>query len=126
MYLLLKVATHSEHGTTGTIMAIENTNVIDLVSIDKDGNAILTISDHLEWDIENEHLLILQDKINSYLGAIEGGELYSIYPNAKDRHIVIKIVALHQPNEEGQIFLARVKEILESAGYSFRFEHFSK
>ena len=45
------------------------------MSIDNDENVVLTITDHLEWDIENEHLLILQDKINAYLGAIEDGEL---------------------------------------------------
>jgi hypothetical protein len=39
-------------------MSVENTKVIDVVSIDLDGNAILSISDHLEWDDKNEHLLI--------------------------------------------------------------------
>lgn len=44
-------------------MSIENLNVIDVVSIDKNENVVLTISDHLEWDEENNHLLLLQDKI---------------------------------------------------------------
>lgn len=33
-------------------MSVDNKNVIDIVSIDKEGNANLTISDHLEWDKE--------------------------------------------------------------------------
>ena len=103
-------------------MSVENKKVIDVVSIDKDGSVVLTISDHLEWDEDNEHLLVLQDKINAYLGAIESGELYGTYPKAKDRKIVIEIVALHSPNKEGLIFLQQVKDILEPAGYKFYFK----
>ena len=44
-------------------MSVEILNVIDFVSSDKNGNVVLTISDHLEWDEENNHLLLLQDKI---------------------------------------------------------------
>jgi len=103
-------------------MSIEKKDVIDFISIDSNGNAILTISDHLPWDRENEHLLLLQDKLNTYLGAIEDGQLYESYPKAKNRNIIIRIVALHSPNEDGQTFLERVNEILTSAGYGFEFK----
>jgi hypothetical protein len=102
-------------------MSIEQKDVIDFVSIDPKGNAVLTISDHLPWDAENEHLLLLQDKINSYLGAIETGELYDAYPNGKNRNIIIRIVALESPNKDGLLFLERAKGILTSAGYGFEF-----
>lgn len=102
-------------------MSIEKKDVIDFISVDANGNAVLTISDHLPWDQENEHLLLLQDKLNSYLGAIEDGQLYDSYPKAKNRNIIIRIVALHNPNGDGQIFLERVNEILASAGYGFEF-----
>lgn len=102
-------------------MSVENKEIIDIVSIDKEGNAILTIADHLPWDEENEHLLLLQDKINSYLGAIEDGQLYEAYPNAKNRNIIIRVVALNSPNKDGFLFLERVKGILTSAGYGFEF-----
>ena len=103
-------------------MSVDNTNVIDLVSIDKNGNVILTISDHLEWDLEKEHFLILQDKINSYLAAVENGDLYENYPNARDRNIIIRVIALHNPKGDAKTFLDRVKEVIESAGYHFVFE----
>jgi hypothetical protein len=103
-------------------MSVENKNVIDIVSVDKEGNAILTISDHLEWDTENEHLLMLQDKINSYLGAIEHGDLYDKHPNSRNRNIIIRVIALHKPNEAAEVFLERVKEVLKKAGYGFQFK----
>ena len=89
------------------------------------GSAILTITDHLEWDDDNERLLILQEKINSYLGAIETGELFTKYPKAEGKDIIIRVIALNEPNKEGYTFLDQVKSILNSAGYGFEFKHHS-
>lgn len=102
-------------------MSVENRDVIDIVNIDKDGSVVLTISDHLEWDADNEHLLILQDKLNAYLNAIESGNLYEIYPQAKNKPITIKLVTKYPPNKDGVNFIKRVKSIVESAGYGFYF-----
>lgn len=53
-------------------MSIEETEVIDFIGIDKEqGEVSLTISDHLEWD--DNHLFILQKKLNSYISFIESG-----------------------------------------------------
>lgn len=103
-------------------MSVEDKNIIDIVSTDLAGNAILTITDYLEWDEENEHLIILQEKINSYLGTIETGELFTNYPNAEGKNIIIRIIALNEPDAEGYTFLDRVKGILNSAGYGFEFK----
>ena len=100
-------------------MSIENSNVIDFISLDPAGNAVLTISDHLEWNADNEHLLLLQEKLNAYLSSIEGGDLYKKYPKAKGRKIIISLANKYSPDEEGQIFLSKVKTLLESAGYAF-------
>jgi hypothetical protein len=102
-------------------MSIEDPNIIDFISLDPTGNVFLTISDHLEWDADNEHLLLLQEKINSYLGAIESGDLYNKYPKAKGRKLIINLATKHSPNEEGHIFLKKVKTMLETAGYDFKY-----
>jgi hypothetical protein len=54
-------------------MPVDNIDVIDFVSIAKENNAVLTISDHLEWGDSHSHCDILQNKINSYLTSIEIG-----------------------------------------------------
>jgi hypothetical protein len=40
---------------------------------------------------EDEHLWLLQDKINKYLGAIESGELYQKCPKAVGKQIIIDL-----------------------------------
>lgn len=101
-------------------MSVDNSKVIDSISIDKDGNVVLTISDHLPWDEENEHLLILQDKINAYLTFIENGELIENYPDAKGCDILINIITKFLPNETAELFLKRTREVLEESGYKLK------
>ena len=53
-------------------MALHDTDQVDLVLIDEDNkdNVYLTIFDALEWnkseELDDEHILLLQDKINTY------------------------------------------------------------
>ena len=53
-------------------MSILENSSIDGMGIDEDGQTLVfMISDHLDWENEGEHLLLLQDKLNAYLGYIE-------------------------------------------------------
>jgi hypothetical protein len=58
---------------------------VDAIDTDKDGNLVtLTITDHLAWG-DDQHLLLLQQKLNTYLAFIESGEIHATYPAAKDK-----------------------------------------
>jgi hypothetical protein len=103
-------------------MSIERTDIIDFASLDKYGNAVLTISDHLEWDEGNKHLLLLQEKINSYLTAIESGELFEQYPVARDKKIAIELVLKYWPSLDGEKFLGMVQKYLSDSGYQFYYK----
>jgi|SRR5690554_5662069 hypothetical protein len=102
-------------------MSVENSQVIDAISINPQDVVVLTISDHLEWDEENEHLLLLQNKINAYLGVIESGEIYESYPEAQDKSFQIAIAFKFSPNETAIDFLERVREMLSESGYELEY-----
>ncbi len=91
-------------------MPVDNLKVVDSVSLSKKGEAVLTISDHLEWN-GLEHLEILQKKINLYLEFIENGELLENYPDAKGRQIVINIIAKYLPDNQAEKFLHTMKSL---------------
>lgn len=103
-------------------MSVENTKQIDFISIDGLNNVVLTISDHLQWEEEN-HLLTLQNKINAYLEVIENGNIYEIYPDAKNKKIVIEVAMKYSPNEESIIFLETIRNFLNDKDYEFKFYH---
>jgi hypothetical protein len=105
-------------------MSIEQVNVVDMVAYsDQSPNVKLIISDHLEWrgDTDN-HLLLLQEKINTYLRFIEGGELVEKFPNVKGLPVVVQVVGKHALSSEAQAFLSRAAQVLEAAGYRLEFE----
>lgn len=106
-------------------MSVDQPQVIDIVSKDGEGSTILTISDHLNWENTKEHLIVLQEKINTYLAFLDSGEIYEKYPEAKGRPIKIEVMFHYQLNPEAYSFLAKIKSIVEDAGYNFRFEQFS-
>lgn len=106
-------------------MSVENLNVIDFIS-KKDNGLILTISDHLKWDDKNEHIFILQEKINAYLMAIESGQIYEKYPFSQGEKITISVALKYKPNEIGVSFLSNVKNTLLNAGYNFDYYEFKE
>ena len=102
-------------------MSIEQTDVIDFIGTSKDENYInLTISDHLVWDDKNEKLLILQDKLNSYLEFIESGQLIEEYPASKGKKICIDLRCKFEPNDEGKKFLSIVEPVVHDLGHELK------
>ena len=100
-------------------MAVDNPAVIDIVGIDaRSGEVVLTISDHLEWDEPNEHVLVLQEKLNRYLAFVESGELSVRYAGAHGRRVRIDVCCQHAPSPLGEQFLRAATSIVEQAGLS--------
>jgi len=64
---------------------------------DNAGEAILFVFDHLNWDNPGEHLQLLQDKINAYLGFIESGQYGEQAPNQKFDKFIIRVISMFQP-----------------------------
>ena len=103
-------------------MSVEDKNKIDAISTNKENQVVLTISDHLEWDDNNNtHLIILQDKINSYMDFLNSGQIDQSYPSAIGKKIMIQIVFKFLPNKKGEEFIGKVEEVIKSNGYDFNF-----
>jgi len=56
-------------------MSITETKVVDIIAVPEwePDNVVLVITDHLEWGDkaqQGEHLLLLQEKINTYIAFI--------------------------------------------------------
>lgn len=85
-------------------MSVEDKNKIDAISTNKEDVVVLTIFDHLEWDFDNEHLLILQNKIDSYFDVLESGQIYESYASAVGKKIKIQIVFKYLPSKTGEKF----------------------
>jgi hypothetical protein len=102
-------------------VSVDDPNVIDTVGVEKTtGKVILSIYDHHDWDDEEAHELLLQEKLNRYLAFIESGEMYEAYPNARGRTPVISVVMRVEPTEDAKAFLDAVETVISQAGIEFR------
>lgn len=99
-------------------MTVDQTKVVDFISVDKTGSVVLTVSDHLEWS-SDDHLFQLQEKVNSYLVFIESGELLNEFPNAASRPIRIEVVCKFSPDGRGTHFLSHFRTAVAKAGFGF-------
>jgi CRP-like cAMP-binding protein len=104
-------------------VSIEQPNVVDGIATDPvTGEVVLLLSDHLAWDdSEPEHLMLLQEKVNTYLRFIESGELVEHYPNALGRRAVIEVVCLHTPGDQARRFFAAAGDVITDAGFALRY-----
>lgn len=100
-------------------MSIEQSNTVDFIGEDNaTGSVVLTISDHLDWEQEDQHLSLLQAKLNTYLAFVEGGEIAEKYPTAQGKEIRIEIVAQYALSDKALNFLRKAQPVVERAGFS--------
>ena len=105
-------------------MTIEQTDMIDLIGVDQSTDeVVLTITDPLVWENDSrEHLYLLQEKINTYVGFIESEDFFREFPDAKGREIVINIVGKHSLTDEAIQFITQAFEILQPRGIGLKHE----
>jgi hypothetical protein len=102
-------------------VAIENPKVVDFIGVEcLTGCVVLTIADHWDWRSEGEHILALQEKVNTYLAFIESGELIEQYPDAAERRVVIEIDMKYPPPAMATEFLRRAAETVRAANLELR------
>lgn len=99
-------------------MAVDDFDVIDFVSTPHDGSEVLlSISDHLPWDRDNEHLATLQQKLNLHLDFIQTGQLAKQYPQYAGLPIRIDVYCKYKPSRDGERLLGLCRDACQAAGW---------
>jgi hypothetical protein len=99
-------------------MAVDEFESVDLIhTVEETGEVVLTICDHLKWDRNNEHLFILQKKLNLYLDFIQTGQLTDQFPQYKGRPLRIDVACMYEPSKDGERLLQLCRQTMESAGW---------
>ena len=105
-------------------MTVEDLDKIDFTAFDpKSGTLYLVVSDHLDWDEpEGEHLLTLQEKLNTYLEFIDSEQIYRDVPKSAGSKIVIRVMGKYPLSDEARKFYGLASKFIEDAGYSLQFD----
>ena len=106
-------------------MSIRKTDVVDWLGIEKGtGVVILTVSDDEDWTNEDEHIELLQQKLNTYLAFTESGEVFerlaadvgrSVPPGTP---IKVSVLAKHDLPARAREFFAYAETMVKDAGFT--------
>jgi hypothetical protein len=106
-------------------MTIAQTDIVDWMGIEKEtGHVGLTVVDDLDWINEQNHLLLLQDKLNTYLAFIESGEVFDRVAEELGRSVPattpvrVTILAKFELTPRSRAFLEHATEAFGNAGFS--------
>lgn len=89
---------------------IEKTDTIDGLAYEQDTSSlILLLTDGMDWSDMNRHLLLLQDKLNTYIWYIDSGQYKEKYPNVKS--VELRVSFLFEEPEICHNLLERAKQV---------------
>lgn len=100
---------------------VDNKTIDGLALTDDRTGIILLITDHLEWNSEYQHLLILQEKINAYLSFIEEKQYIDIYKEEKIIYEIIEIHFQYRLTVNAEKFLQTVQNQVAKLGIMVRY-----
>jgi hypothetical protein len=110
-------------------MTLRTTSVVDWLGLEKDTeHVVLTLVDDDDWQHENEHLSLLQEKLNSYLAFIEGGEVFARLESDVGRSVPrttpirVSIIAKHPVPARAKEFLKYAQRMFAEAGFNLTHE----
>lgn len=102
-------------------MSITDKEQIDGIAYDSDEEAlILLLTDHLGWENEYEHLIMLQDKINNYISYCETKQYLQIFKCERIIKAVLDIRFLNEPTKNAIDFLQLVQNNVGQLGIKIR------
>lgn len=98
-------------------MSVLDRESVDGLALAQEGTELrLLITDHLDWSREYDHLVALQEKINSYIDFCEDHQYQQVYPNAAIKYAVFEIHFQHEPTEKAWRFLEQVQRQVNEMG----------
>ena len=105
-------------------MSIEQANTIDFLIHDKKRRrAVMLISDHLDWEQDEEgHLALLQDKLNHYIWAIDNGKIVEAMPELKGLPVTIIVWGNHPLSEDAKRVYDLAQARASELGFSLDFD----
>ena len=105
------------------MMSIFEPNMVDQILTDSDGVVLMVIADATSW-VEGDvrHLQALADKVNCYLGVVDSGEIFEIYPHSQGRQICISIYFIDDPTSACREVLNQSEEVASTYGVKIKWQ----
>lgn len=103
-------------------MAITDRDVVDSVAYE-DSILLLQLYDHLDFEgeFEKDHMLMLQDKLNTYIWYIDSKQYQTTYPGKDFKKFHVKNFFMFEPSCLCKRFIAHVNGKLLSSNITVEY-----
>lgn len=99
---------------------VRNPGVVDaLVREPGTGAFVLAMLEDRAWEGGDAQRQELREKVASYLKFIGDGQLYEMYPEARERPVRIDLNSVHEPDAAGWELVREIQGTLGKAGIGF-------
>lgn len=105
-------------------MTVAHTGVVDWLGIEQGtGDIVLTVIDDLDWSDDHGHLLLLQEKLNTYLAFMESDDILEQLVQRTGRTVTrgtpikVRILAKYPVSEHGAAFVTHAQGVFDRAGF---------
>lgn len=90
---------------------IEKTDTIDSLAYEQESSSlILLLTDGMDWTDTNRHLLLLKEKLNTYICYVDSRQYAEKYPNVKK--IELRVSFLFEEPETCHLLFERAKQAI--------------
>lgn len=100
---------------------VENKTVDGMALTDDKKGIILLITDHVNWEDEYQHLLMLQEKINVYISFLEEKQYMETYKDECIKYGIIEIHFLYNLTSNAEKFLQSVQNQVAKLGVKIQY-----
>jgi hypothetical protein len=88
------------------VAGLSSPGVLDALVYDHDADrVILAMFERRPWDLGEEQLWQLQEKLNAYVSFVLDGEMAELHPELVAKPICLQLRTLHQPSPEALHFI---------------------
>lgn len=103
-------------------MSVVDNRTIDGMALTEDKKGIiLLITDHVDWNDEYRHLVILQEKINVYISFLEEKQYEDTYEGTDLAYGIIEIHFLYSLTANAEKFLQSVQDQIAELGIRIQY-----
>ncbi len=82
-----------------------------------DGEVLLVITDHLEWENLSEHLTLLEKKLSTYVFVLESGRIFEGREHLRGKKFILVVDCQYSPAPDAIDYINHVRPIVQSYGF---------
>jgi hypothetical protein len=98
-------------------VSITDVDSVDNIAETNNGEVLMVITDHLEWENLSEHLTLLEKKLSTYVFFLESGMIFERHENLRGKKFILVVDCKYPPAPGAIDYIDHVRPIVQGYGF---------